>query len=350
MLIIQANNIHEGGSKTLLTSFLKTIHEVSREKVVVFLDERFDSAIASDILKNNQISIIRVKPSLVSRLSSELKIRKTANENVDSTILCFGNIPPLFSVNVKVVLFFQTVLYFNEFNIFIMDARTKLKLAIEGFWIRHRINSVNQIIVQSSFIKHSLIKEYGVKSDNIAIQPFTDLNELKITSTVNTTSTKEGFFYPAIGTSHKNHKTLIDAWILLAQSGIFPLLIVTIDSRFESLLTSLESAKKQYNIKYKNLSLISRDSVLEQLTMSEAMIFPSLCESFGLPLLEARENNIQIIAGELDFVRDILDPVQTFDPDSALSISRAIKRFLKISEAPININSTQSFIATVLKK
>lgn len=351
MLIIQASNIHEGGSKTLVTSFLKAIKEVSpTEKVVVFLDQRFNSEIANEILKNTQISIERVKATLISRLLSEAKIRKLANENDHSILLCFGNIPPIFSSNAKVVLFFQTVLYFNEFNKYTTDIRTKMKLAVEGLWIKYRISSVDQIFVQSSFIKSNLIKEYGVKTERIIIQPFADLQDFKIAIPIDERALKEGFFYPAIGTSHKNHKVLIDAWILLAKSNIFPLLILTIDSRFYFLLEYLESAKKQYNIQYKNLGLMSREAVLEQLTSSEAMIFPSLCESFGLPLLEARENNVQIIAGELDFVRDILDPVETFDPSSALSISRAIKRFLKISEDHITINSTHSFVDLVLKK
>ena len=34
----------------------------------------------------------------------------------------------------------------------------------------------------------------------------------------------------------------------------------------------------------------------------------------------------------MDYVRDILDPVETFDPNSAKSISRSVKRFLKIKE------------------
>lgn len=350
MLIIQANNIHEGGSKTLLISFLKSIIELNfNGRVVVFLDSRFDTTTLNEFLKINTISIMKIQPTLFSRLMSEIKIKRMANSK-DVTLLCFGNIPPLFSNKAKVILFFQTVLYFKQFNKFILDARTKLKIAIETFWIKHRIKLVDEVYVQSSFIKDNLISEYKVNAECILIQPFANLNESKLSDSKNISDNKVGFFYPAIGTSHKNHKVLIDAWILLAKSNIFPLLILTIDSRFYFLLEYLESAKKQYNIQYKNLGLMSREAVLEQLTSSEAMIFPSLCESFGLPLLEARENNVQIIAGELDFVRDILDPVETFDPSSALSISRAIRRFLRISEDHITVNSTHSFVDLVLKK
>jgi glycosyltransferase involved in cell wall biosynthesis len=57
------------------------------------------------------------------------------------------------------------------------------------------------------------------------------------------------------------------------------------------------------------------------------LIYPSLFESFGLPLLEARQAGLPIIAAELDYVRDIVEPVVSFDPESALSIARAVMRY-----------------------
>ena len=61
---------------------------------------------------------------------------------------------------------------------------------------------------------------------------------------------------------------------------------------------------------------------------ASALIYPSTLESYGLPLLEARAAGLPILTGELDYVRDIVDPEQTFDPRSALSIARAVKRFM----------------------
>jgi glycosyltransferase involved in cell wall biosynthesis len=68
---------------------------------------------------------------------------------------------------------------------------------------------------------------------------------------------------------------------------------------------------------------------------SQAVIFPSFCESLGLPLLEARENAVPVIACERDYVREILNPVETFDPESPLSIARAVQRFLGVDESPL---------------
>ena len=73
------------------------------------------------------------------------------------------------------------------------------------------------------------------------------------------------------------------------------------------------------------------------------MIFPSTSESFGLPLIEATHAGLPILASELDYVRDVCSPVQTFDPTSPVSIARAVKRFLAAPEPALQLRSPQEF-------
>ena len=47
-------------------------------------------------------------------------------------------------------------------------------------------------------------------------------------------------------------------------------------------------------------------------------------------ILKAKYFNLPVLAGDLDYVRELIDPFQTFDPNSSISIYRAIKRFLNI--------------------
>jgi glycosyltransferase involved in cell wall biosynthesis len=73
-------------------------------------------------------------------------------------------------------------------------------------------------------------------------------------------------------------------------------------------------------------------------------------ESFGLPLIEARQAGLPILASELDYVRDVVDPEQTFDPDSPMSIARAVKRFLGVEVTPIPLLSASQFLESVFNK
>ena len=46
-----------------------------------------------------------------------------------------------------------------------------------------------------------------------------------------------------------------------------------------------------------------------------------------MPLIEAKRLGMPIIASERNYVRDLIDPVETFDPESPLSICRAVMRY-----------------------
>ncbi len=349
MLIIQANNIHESGARYLLLSLLNCLmEEKADQRVTVFLDTRFDRSQLAGLIDSGRLSVIGVESTTRSRLWSEYSLARLTKRHRGSTVLCLGNIPPLFPCSANVVLYLQTVLYFRAFRKYLDGFRLRLKLAIEGAWIRWRIRSVDRVLVQSCLVAELLRQEYGIGIDMVKVLPFADLEGLRAKPSGGSAAAKSGFFYPALGTPHKNHEKLIDAWVLLAREEIRPPLLLTIDPRFGRLLEHLEKAKRESRIDVVNLGLVSHRQVLSQMSAAQAMIFPSLCESFGLPLLEARENGVPVIAGELDYVREILDPVETFDPESALSIARAVKRFLGLRSGAIELATPADLVDLIL--
>ena len=53
-----------------------------------------------------------------------------------------------------------------------------------------------------------------------------------------------------------------------------------------------------------NIYFDNHDDLLEMYPKSRALIFPSNYESFGIPLIEAKNFNLPILAGELDYIRE----------------------------------------------
>jgi len=93
---------------------------------------------------------------------------------------------------------------------------------------------------------------------------------------------------------------------------------------------------------------MEREKIIMLYSSSSALIYPSLFESFGLPLVEANQYGLPIIASELDYVRDVVDPEETFDPNSSKSIYRSVKRFLKINNDKTNVIEPAEFIKSVI--
>lgn len=151
------------------------------------------------------------------------------------------------------------------------------------------------------------------------------------------------------GDPHKNHLVLIQAWCMLASEGIFPSLCLTVSqSQFVVLCKELDRLRKLYNLNVENLGELSRDSIKKLYEESGALIYPSKLESFGLPLVEARQAGLSILAPELDYVRDLIDPEETFDPDSAVSIARAIKRYMGLADGTLPLLTANEFIDRIL--
>jgi glycosyltransferase involved in cell wall biosynthesis len=140
---------------------------------------------------------------------------------------------------------------------------------------------------------------------------------------------------------------LLDAWRLLANEGYYPSLALTIAPSYANLVGEIEQAILSDGLNIINFGNLSQSAVFKLYKSSSALIYPSLSESLGLPLIEASKFGIPIVAAELDYVRDSCIPEQTFDPSSSISISRAVKRFSGFNCELDKVSSTEKFISLI---
>jgi glycosyltransferase involved in cell wall biosynthesis len=159
------------------------------------------------------------------------------------------------------------------------------------------------------------------------------------------------FIFPSTGDPHKNHRALVLAWARLAQEGVRPSLVVTVDPGvYPNLAEWMAERVGQNDLRITNIGFVPPHEMPSYYRRARALIFPSTCESFGRPLLEAAEFGLPILASELDYVRDVLDPVQTFDPTSPISIARAVKRFLGVGESRAAVCEATAFVAELQRR
>lgn len=358
-LIIQASNIHEGGGRVLLLSLLKALIQQEKNKpsllqqqITIFIDSRFQlkkEMITEDLAA---FSIVEVKASILSRLWAEFKIyRLSKQQNMLTTLFCFGNLPPIFSVGSSVILYFHTVLYFKEFSQKAVRWPLRMKLWIERNWLIWGLHKVNRVYVQSSFVSSLFKKNFLFEKVNIfPFLPESFFTQLESApEKIIESSKKYDFIYPALGTPHKNHVSLIEAWNLLAEKNMYPTLVLTVEAENTEILRLIQNSVAKFHTKIINLGRQPHSEIVNLYQQSRALIFPSQCESFGLPLLEADFYKLDIVSSETDFVRDLVQPIETFDPTSSLSICRAVLRYLKIPFEKPHLDSAQKFVNEVLK-
>ena len=327
-LIVYAPNINNGGGLILLWELISKFSNSIISHI--FLDPRVVNKNSSKSIMITKI----IKPNLVNRMLSQFGLFLAAKST--SIILCFGNLPPIFRLKGHVIVYLQNRYLVDSYTLKGHSFKAKLRIIIERKWLLFFQSHADEFIVQTDSMKILLEKKLKKKIP-IKILPF---HSLYLNNTTHKASQKKyDFIYVASGDPHKNHDNLLKAWCLLADDGHFPSLCLTVNEKnFPILFSKIQFLKDKYDLAITNLQVLPHAEIIKLYKQSSALIYPSLLESYGLPLIEACHLNIPIIAAELDYVRDVVSPDISFDPNSSLSIYRAVRRFLKIKNSKSNFN------------
>lgn len=339
--ILYAPNVHTGGGLVLLRALLEAWPRGFQ--LLAFFDIR-----ARDILRvPDDVEVQWCRPTFRSRYGAELALQRAAKS--EDIVICFHGLPPIKRVRGQVIVFLQNRNTLGLNSLFLFNARTAARIGLERLLSRAFRHRVDRYIVQSDTMRFALESWYTrtlfmkVGSPRVSVLPFAE----KLILPQRRKKAEYDFVYVADGVAHKNHVKLLAAWKLLASEGIRPSLVLTLSDRDTALAELVAKAIEDHNINVVNLGQMSHGDVNELYAKSSALIFPSTSESFGLPLIEASALDLPIIAGELDYVRDVCDPVETFDPESSRSIARAVRRFLGRREPLRELLSPLEFIENI---
>lgn len=316
--IIYAPNVHQGGGKTLLLPLLSNLE--NRDDTLFVLDKRL--TLPDDWKPEGEL--MTVKPSIFSRLFMELCLWMKIKP--ESQLLCMGNLPPLFAWNGKVTVFVQNYYLVNKESLEGFSFFIRSRIRFERLWLRLLAPNVNRFIVQTETMAMLLKKTLHRTAE---VLPFVDLTPVNTTRTKANLAEKEfDFIYVASGEPHKNHEQLLLAWINLAKLNYFPRLCLTVDKHyFPTLCEWIDACVKQHHLKIEIVNNLSQQEVQMWYRKSKVLIYPSKFESFGLPLIEAVSMGLPVLASDLSYVYDVINPSMVFDPLSSESIASSVMNF-----------------------
>ena len=350
--VLFAPTVRMGGGRVLLEEVLPLLPSNSTLFLHSLMAKEYSHLLA-------QHRVITCESRWFERLKMEWRLRSTVESRQPSDrfrVLCFGNLPPMFlksAKHVQIRVFFQNVLILPQAARKLFRWTQQVKFLVEEFLLRSMNDTGMIYIVQTEDVRKQL--QQVLPANHILVKSFVPLRVRALseseTSVPNLSNGAVEFLAVSSMDAHKNLNGLLQAWILLAKAGIFPRLSMIIpdqrefEMRWGQELHMARTLGCQIDLR----SHLAHDDVLTCLKGARALVFTSWCESLGLPLVEARMLKIPVIAPELDYVREVLDPVQTFDPTSTKSLARAIKRFLGVNDSKLDIQSGMDFIETVLK-
>jgi glycosyltransferase involved in cell wall biosynthesis len=311
-IIIHATNIKGLGSitvaKNLLGELCKVIYQ-SGYTPIVYLD-KYNYSTLSPVIP--EYAILKVYKRLFSiSISRLLEVFIFFLIGEKGRYLILGDIP-LFNIKNQTIFIQQLNLSNGKENKFSSQS-TKFRI----MRILFKINKlyVKNYIVQSACVEKFIGDSYSIPKSKFTISTH-PVNPIFFNSNINITRTaysKLTLFYPASFYPNKNHQIIIDC-VLSCKD---------INNYINSFLFTTKNVFN--NPLITELGLLTSEQCYELYKSSDALIFPSLMESYGLPLIEAMYMKMPVIVSALDYAKWLCeDQAIYFNPTDTASLYSAI--------------------------
>ena len=309
MILIDALYINKGGGAVLLQYLMeKILAPPAKDQFFFLLDPRFDKLAVLD--KNYAV------------VQNSMKARKKFYKETQSNytkVFCFANTPP--PVRIKA----PTYTYLHNQKLLEAPRRVFSKMYF------------------TQYLKYLVIKLYNKNTDYYIVQTrhmVTELTNIGLKDTAHTLSipfydnekyttgnskpferrVKDEFVFISNPSPQKNYPRLLDAWEYLLEKDFSPRLHVTIDDTAPQLIDRVKELNARGARIVNHVYLDPRELYFN----CPYLIFPSIIESFGLPLIEAADSGMKVIASDLPYVYDVVKPSLTFDPFDKIAIADAV--------------------------
>jgi hypothetical protein len=314
-IFLSSFNLYKGGSlsiyKTIANELIKSASVVELGNYI-FLQEFGGNSHAYYLRYPSKIGNIFYRVIIEQILVPLLGFYKSC----DKLVMC-GNFPVLLWFGEQSILF-QNSLLIESDNI-------GIKFLLEKSFFNLLVFLKKPIfLVNTEILAQNLRNKFGSKIRvNVIGAPY-PLNDVDLDFYHKARSASKKFnskgFYPALYYPHKNHNLLFSIKEELCVMGVNLMLTIS-----QSDLQNNEKGLDAFEL----LGKLNKKQVCECYAQSDFLIFPSVSEALGLPLLEACQLNLPVIAPNLGYVKQAISQYYDFDINSPESLLMAVNSCIK---------------------
>ena len=215
---------------------------------------------------------------------------------------------------------------------------TRREMRYRNFSFSASAQQAKRIIVSSNFTKKCLIERYQVRSDKVDViytgideeyRPVTDSAVLAAVR-VRYCLPDVFIYYPAALWPHKNHRTLLDALCLIRDRyGLEANLVLSGMSIGRAGELRTEILKRNLQGVVTVLGYIPYEDLPSIYNLATIMVYPSLFEGFGIPLVEAMACGCPVVCSHSTSIPEVVgDAALLFDPLSVEEMASTIFKAL----------------------
>lgn len=209
-------------------------------------------------------------------------------------------------------------------------------VAHRGYTFREACRRSSMLVAISEFSRAAALRECSVGPERIRTVPLRMARRIcSRTLSPPPQTVRKGLgedetylVYPANYWKHKNHEMLLAAFSLLCRSPVRLYAVKLVftgasDSRQHWLSRAANSMGLNDSVLF--LGYVSDEDLGELIANSRGLVFPSLYEGFGLPVIEAMAAGVPVACSDITALPEVVgDAAILFDPRRPADIARAL--------------------------
>jgi len=319
------------GIENFLTNLLRAWPD-NNDEITVLANET--SAKFLQLLPSNfKLEIIKFKK--IDKLSififQQLKLGRLLRKRKTDLLFCASlNCPWLYS---------QKIITIHDAAPFIIKGESgrfgKIYWLVSLFFAKH---FSRHILTVSEFSRQELINKLKINQDKLSVI----YNGSPLMPTINENQPPTTSPYIIVignARTRKNLNTLFAAYNLIKTDlpDLRLLVVGKIDERMQILASSYQSDKIEFT------GFISDEKKYQLLRQAQTLIFPSLYEGFGLPILEAQIMGTPVICSDIPAFREVAGAgALFFNPLSPQALAEKIKQLINNPALATNLKNEGS--------
>ncbi len=191
------------------------------------------------------------------------------------------------------------------------------------------------VVAGTHWGREDLIRSYGLSPSRVrtvylapAIDAYPPLAPSEVLEARRRLSLPDAFaLFPAQTWPHKNHRTLLEALALLRREGgpVVPLVLTGREGRsFPEVRARIAELGLAGQVT--SLGFLPEPDVRAVYASARLLVYPSLFEGFGMPILEAMRLGVPVAASRATSLPEVAgDAARLFDPTDARDLAAAIR-------------------------
>jgi len=199
------------------------------------------------------------------------------------------------------------------------------------------------LVTISDFSKRVLVQTYGVSPDRVHVTPLgVEASLFAPSADAGATAAlrrelglrPEVLFFPANTWPHKNHERLLQALAMLRDAhGLRPSLVLTGSAKHGHAAVMDTVTRLDLHDQVRWLGYVDEVRLVALYRAATALVFPSLHEGFGMPILEAMAAGCPVACSRTTATGETAgNAALTFDPADVADIAAALRALLQSEE------------------